>query len=560
MKRAAKAKRGASKMTGLDLHIEVLQNGATLVHKVKPLGRVGTLALTSASDGEFALPHYPIPQGKLEFLKRSGSGVTLIVDHQWEGFCTSKGELVHIERGDRGRQQLPLYKGDYASITHDDLRIMVKLIPHKKAKKAVGVKGTDARYRKGLVNLFFPTVEEKRGILLAALMALIILGGAGLGLKRRPVHRPAQLDQIGEPFMLPFIAPKHLETGPEALQENLDRRQNARSVLEYYQSFTAALMGWPHVDARLLLPTTIELYRDLHAAARAVASEKMRLQQEVDRLQGMKSDASVFPVPAVIGETMAGSMLRVIDKIDVMHAGLDKNLAAKREIIQTFPKDPEYSYEEYRNLSKVDDKAQEYLSQIRPWQKFTDEEMMYAEAATLSKRAERVQRRMLRNKQASDMLSPDELPPIEIPAGAKFASFVGDVDMMELDEKIYQLQGSEYGVPQKVGPSAAIIKEPLVGQIDPKVVESFIRENKYQLQLCYELALRRNEGAAGTMEWRWRIDSRGSISDVALLSSSINDPRMATCIRQKISTWRFPRPRRGSVEVSYPFEFAPAKG
>ena len=108
--------------------------------------------------------------------------------------------------------------------------------------------------------------------------------------------------------------------------------------------------------------------------------------------------------------------------------------------------------------------------------------------------------------------------------------------------------------------STAVVDAPLHLTFDPNVVESFIRENKYQLQLCYELALRRNEVASGTMEWRWRIDSRGFISDVALLSSGIKDQRMATCIRQKISTWRFPRPRRGSVEVSYPFEFSPAKG
>jgi hypothetical protein len=35
---------------------------------------------------------------------------------------------------------------------------------------------------------------------------------------------------------------------------------------------------------------------------------------------------------------------------------------------------------------------------------------------------------------------------------------------------------------------------------------------------------------------------------------------MEGCIRRKIATWRFPRPRRGAVEVSYPFEFAPSKG
>lgn len=552
-----KAKRlGKSKSSGLFVHVEVLQNGATLLATTRPLKKTGVLTLTSAPDGQFALPHYPLPEGKLEFLRVTGNAATLVVDHQWEGFCTSGGELVHITRGDRGRQTLPLGKGDYASITHEDLRIMVKLVP-RRATKTIGRRGTDPAYRRGLVQLFFPTVEEKRSILIAVVACAVIAGGALLGLMRREIHRPTRLSETDGTFLLPFLAPDHLKTGPEALQENLDRRQNARSVMEYYQAFTALLMGSPTFDARYLMTTSIDLYHQLHEASRQVVEEKVRQQKEVDHLQGMKAGAGVLPIPAVLGESMGGGMLRIIDKIDIMQEGFAANLKAKREILQLFPKDPEYSFEEYKNLSRPDDRAAAYLAQIKPWQKFTDEEMMYAESEALAAKAAKMQRRMLRGMKDRDFLSASSPQPIEIPAGARFASFVSDVDFMLSDEKIYQLQGSEYGV-ARPSKASVVIREPLVGEIDPSLVERFITENKYQLQLCYELALRRNESASGIMEWRWRIDSRGSISDIALISTSIKDPRMAQCIRQKIGTWRFPRPRRGSVEVSYPFEFAPA--
>ncbi len=556
--KAADPKKSGKKTTGsLVVHVEVLQNGATLLTKSRPLKGSNVLTLTSAGEGQFALPHYPLPDGKLEFLRTTNTGATLIVDHQWEGFCTSGGELVHITRGDRGRQTLPLGKGDYASITHEDLRIMVKLLPRRAAKKSTARRGTNPAYRRGLTHLFFPTVEEKRALLIAALACLVILGGAYAGLMKRTLHRPTRLAETESDFLLPFLAPDHLRTGPEALQENLDRRQNARSVMEFYQAFTALLTGSPSFDARYLMPTSIELYHQLHEATRQLVEDKIRQQQEVDHLQAMKSGVGVLPIAAVMGESMSGSMLRVIDKIDIMQQGFAADLKAKRQMQLEFPKDPEYNYEEYKNLGRPDDRAAAYLAQIKPWEKFTNEQMMYGEAEALAQRAGRKQRRMHANTRPSEYLSSATPQPIEIPAGAKFASFVSNVDFMLTDEKIYQLQGSEYGVarPNKAN---VVIREPLVGEIDPGLVEHFIAENKYQLQLCYELALRRNEDASGTMEWRWRIDSRGSISDIALISTSIKDPRMAQCIRQKIGTWRFPRPRRGSVEVSYPFEFAPA--
>ena len=85
-------------------------------------------------------------------------------------------------------------------------------------------------------------------------------------------------------------------------------------------------------------------------------------------------------------------------------------------------------------------------------------------------------------------------------------------------------------------------------------------EKEMGLQLCFELALRRNQNLKGSMEWQWRLDSRGKISEIELLDSTIQDRRMIRCVRKKIANWKFPRPKRGSVEIKYPFYFAPAKG
>ena len=115
------------------------------------------------------------------------------------------------------------------------------------------------------------------------------------------------------------------------------------------------------------------------------------------------------------------------------------------------------------------------------------------------------------------------------------------------------MQPSTFGVKKEK------VKEPLVGELDPKLIEKIVNKNRFELQLCFELALRRNREVSGTMKWQWRLDSRGKISNLTLVSSSITDPVMKNCVRKKIAGWKFPRPRRGSVEITYPFYFKPAR-
>jgi hypothetical protein len=554
---AAASPRGRARAAGdrFVVFIEVLQNGASMARTERAFGRHGSLELTSDERGPLALPFYPLPGGRLEVLRTDSHGTHLIVDHRWEGFGTSKGKLANIHRGDKGRSELPLYPGDYASVGCDDLRLMVRI-----AKRATVVEdgriGLDPAYRESPLAFLARTPSEWRTLGAAIAATLVILGGLVGGLWKRPYAKAERLNDIPESYLLSFVGPPHLKTGPEALQGNLDRRVFARSVLESYQAFTAVMMGWRGYEARYLQPTTIVRYAALYDEARGTAEQFLGRQRQVDDQQMVKDDAGLLAIPTVVGESVGGSMLRIIDKIDVAQSSFQETLAAKRALIDTFPKDKPYDYEDYKNVQLRDDRAA-ILAQIKPWGRETDEQMMYAEADRLAKTAGRRRARIDRAVGAREPLDPDGRGPVGMPLGTAFASFVPDHDLSGADDKLYRLQATEWGAKpvRKAAP-----KEPLVGEIEPGLIERYIKQNRFQLQLCYELALRRNELAAGTMEWRWRIDSRGLISDVALVSSSIRDQRMVQCVRDKISAWRFPRPRRGSVEISYPFEFAPSKG
>lgn len=541
------------------LHVEVLQNGSAVASKELALKRSGTIQITSDANGELSIPFYPLPEGKLEIAHFHRRNVVLELNPEWQGYCTSKGSGILIEKGKTSKAPVTLHHGDIASVSYGDLRVMLRIGAASKPIKS-GPNRVVPAYRGSILSLLIPTKLEWQISLIATFMSMVVIGSAAIGLLNRPVQRPKQLTEIDDDYVLHFISPNNLLHAPEALQKNLRRSSMLRQVIEYYTSVTSSMMGWPIENEKLLLPTTVETNKTLQESMQAITAAKRRRQIEIDRLQLMKNNVGVISVPAVIGESVTTSMLRIQDKIAIGHQSFEANLAAKRKMQQIFPHDPDYAWEEYRNVTPVDSLS-DVTGKIRPFELLSEEEMVYRDSKLFAAKAAQKQRPLTHAMNASDYINSETDQPVSMPDGVRYVSFATTTDPYIADEKLYQLQASEYGQREPVvKPKLVVKKEPLVGEIEPSLIVGYIQKNRFELQLCYELALRRNEQAAGTMEWRWRIDSRGATSDLALISTSIKDPRMTDCIRKKIGAWRFPRPKNGSVEVSYPFEFAPTKG
>ena len=104
------------------------------------------------------------------------------------------------------------------------------------------------------------------------------------------------------------------------------------------------------------------------------------------------------------------------------------------------------------------------------------------------------------------------------------------------------------------------VVEPLIGNINEKKVLDTISSKKFDVQLCYESALRRNQSLQGAMSWEWIIDTRGKVSGIELVKTEISDSKMTRCIRKKLASWRFPKAQRGSVKVNHKFKFRPIRG
>jgi TonB family protein len=72
----------------------------------------------------------------------------------------------------------------------------------------------------------------------------------------------------------------------------------------------------------------------------------------------------------------------------------------------------------------------------------------------------------------------------------------------------------------------------------PEDVLAVINSHRAAIEYCYQRALRRNPNLRGKISVRFVIRPDGSVKDVKIISSTLNDPRVERCIVAKIRSWR----------------------
>lgn len=558
---STKRSSGGYSNSRLFIHVTVLQNGETLSQISRRLKRAETISILSSDKNELSLPFYPLPDGRLDIFEVKKGRSRLIVEPKWEGLCTSNGEMISLSRQDRGRREYELAKGDYASVSRDDLRIMLRISDRPFKKNITSQKYSttlNPQWRGSAIAHFISQKQEIYAFFAALVVGLVVVGSIAFGLHARPHGRPQTINEIKDEYMISFVAPKHLETAPELLQNRLDRTRFVQTVFKFYQAFSNLLIGSDVPNADLVLPSSINLYQQLSAATQSDLQAKHENQLQIDSQIAAESSAGIINIPAVLGESLYGKMLRIIDKINIMQEASSLNLITKREVTPAFNADEPYDYENYRDVTKGSKRkpgdVPEAIKQIHVWAPTDSEQIMYQEAKDWANKARKNQQLIAADP--ARLIHENDAAPLGLPHGSKYTTFLNDIDLFLADEKFYNLRAVEWGRPANLSQTKSSPEEP----IDTGFIETFIKKNRYQLQLCYELALRRDPVAKGVMEWYWKIDSRGVVSNVSLIDSGIRDQSMIQCITRKILTWRFPRTKRGGIEITYPFEFKPSKG
>ena len=533
------------------IFVEVLQNGELLSETSRPFEKPGIIRLTSKSDGELTAPFYPLPTD-IDLIKITKRGAEIDLDPNWEGFTTFEGKIENIS-SDRSTQYTHIMtKGDYGSIAYNDLRVLIRIGYERPKSKRHQAASPTGEYRGKSSKLLIGDAIDFKTLGIGFLASLWLFGIFSFTLLQRHDSSPRSFLDLRPVYTLPFVHPKHLETIPEALQRDLNRSDFIGSTFRYYHNLTSVFMGYGKLTNAPIFKNTRDIYNKTHKDQRTTIRSLLSEQRTLELKVARSEVRSPLIIPTIKGEALDQSLLRIKDKMEIAHKGLEQTLETRRKTSTSFKKDREYRFSQY--------KAVEGGSTPPPPEEMSREQKqdlkaMYENARSLAISASSQQRRIRKQRIKEQALSMRNVQPIAIAPANTLVSFIDPKAFDGLGEKIHLIRASRFDLR-----GSGMLREPLLGKVNPELINRTISRNRFQLQLCFELALRRNQALKGTMEWQWRLDTKGKISDIELLGTSIRDRRMIRCIRKRIASWKFPRPRNGSVEIKYPFYFAPQKG
>ncbi|WAS92423.1 AgmX/PglI C-terminal domain-containing protein [Nannocystis punicea] len=96
------------------------------------------------------------------------------------------------------------------------------------------------------------------------------------------------------------------------------------------------------------------------------------------------------------------------------------------------------------------------------------------------------------------------------------------------------------------------------GSLDKDEIRKVVKAHIQEIRACYNEGLTRKPTMAGKLTVDFEIAGGGEVSSSEIQQgSTLADAKVESCVATTVQTWKFPAPSGGSVQVSYPFEFAP---
>lgn len=121
------------------------------------------------------------------------------------------------------------------------------------------------------------------------------------------------------------------------------------------------------------------------------------------------------------------------------------------------------------------------------------------------------------------------------------------------------LQGGARAAKDSAKSAGDNAKVEVKGELKLDLVRGVIKQHIGEVRLCYETELAKNLELAGRVTVRFTIDSEGKVAEPKVKSSTLNSPAVEKCITDALGVWEFPKPRRGTVAVEYPFMLVSAE-
>jgi outer membrane biosynthesis protein TonB len=94
----------------------------------------------------------------------------------------------------------------------------------------------------------------------------------------------------------------------------------------------------------------------------------------------------------------------------------------------------------------------------------------------------------------------------------------------------------------------------------PAALQGALRAKAGAARGCYERALRQNAMLQGKIMVAVRVGAQGQICSASIVSNTLGDPGVASCVLGMIRSSSLPPPNGGCVDVQVPMNFVPSTG
>lgn len=526
--------------------ISVLQNGREVASSCFLYGKKHTVRLSNHKKNALYIPQYPLADD-LEILKSSKKSTQLVTSSLLKGFIVKDIDQYNIEKI-VDKKILNLRPKDMVSLYINDLQILIKIDKQKIEKSVISKK-----YKSySLIDFWLGDTYVKKSLAIAIFSVIIMYGGFIMGLLYKPDTRPKSFSDLKPEYIIPFIGQSHIETLPEAVQKHIKREAPLEQVLEHYTSLTKLLMGFNIKPPKWIFPSTVSTYNTLYKNQLTQAENIILDNYELRKNLDLAPSSGTISIPLVKSESYEQKILRSMDTLKKYQISLSKNLEHRYKLINDPSLQNSYDFLQYKNIPT--NSAAEILA-ARTFDPSKGEKDMYLEYKTLANKAKSEQQKIEKLRNPLIEANWDNIEPLFIDPKITSASFELEGFFSDLDKKYIVISASTFDPYKNIK-----VKEPVVGTINPNRIRSAVQSRQYQIQLCYENALRKDLNLKGSMEWEWILDTLGKISEISLVESSIFDKEMIHCIKSKIARWRLPKPKNGSVRIRFPFSFTKGKG
>lgn len=136
---------------------------------------------------------------------------------------------------------------------------------------------------------------------------------------------------------------------------------------------------------------------------------------------------------------------------------------------------------------------------------------------------------------------------------------VGTLGGKEATGSLERLTGPKRkgGVRGKVATVSALAK--VQGSLSRSEVLKVLNQNQRKVVRCYERALTSKPNLSGKLTFTWTIKPNGRVGSVRQAASTLGHNGVSKCISGVIKRMRFPKPKGGSVSITFPWIFTRAR-